>query len=295
MEANLSAPLYRKDLSEGMSRGHNMDFSFVAQNYSLNREPEYLVYLYNVSEQSFKVSRPPLMREFTIAGRKTGEQYALVTSLPQPLLTPKGNVDSNEIDIVPTDTRRFVTDIINPDNLTIDQDAVIAPDKRTSQGNDLGQKGVFWSLNNPPTDKEVKRAYDRMEGFYTAKLNEAKALETSNPQALRELLGPEHHAAAEYFGIETSWHGKQSRPMDCPNCGDRVKAGVAFHKTDEGVLCIIDWKRAVAAGVRTRAQAFDVTGDEQFAPKEVAKAEPKDEPKVPNSGNSQGPANVPSE
>ena len=37
--------------------------------------------------------------------------------------------------------------------------------------------------------------------------------------------------------------------MTCPNCGDVVKAGIAFHKSSAGVLCIIDKKRADEAGV----------------------------------------------
>jgi hypothetical protein len=55
--------------------------------------------------------------------------------------------------------------------------------------------------------------------------------------------------------------------MDCPNCGERIKAGVAFHKQEEGTLCILDWKRAVASGVRTRQQAYEATGEEQYATK----------------------------
>jgi hypothetical protein len=62
-------------------------------------------------------------------------------------------VDNNEIDITAMDTRRFATDIVNPDNLTIDQDAVI--NSVTGKGNDLGALGVFWSLNEVPTEAEI--------------------------------------------------------------------------------------------------------------------------------------------
>lgn len=254
-------------LSDSMSKANNRSFNFSLQEYLYSRKPDFYVYLYNVSEQSFDVFRPPLFANVHIPGRKAKETYSIAARLPQPLLTPQGSVDSDELSTNLMDTRRVVMDMINPDNLSLDQDAVI--NNPTNVGNDLGKKGVFWSLNGPgaskidpsrfeePTADEIKRAVSRMERHYNFLLEKARAVETSNPKELIEMLTPEHHAAADYYGVETSWHGKRSRPMDCPNCGDRIKAGVAFHKTEEGTLCILDWKRAVASGVRTKQQAID--------------------------------------
>lgn len=286
MDATVSTPIARGDLSAGMGRANNIDFQFTTQNYLYNREPEFYVYLYNVSEHSYEFSRPPLIRKATLQGRKSGvnEKYVLAARLPQPLLVPKGNVDSNEIDVVPQDSRRFAMDIINPDNLGLDQDAVIQ--NPTSIGNNLGAKGVFWSLNGPgatankeylkrrynievaeePTQKEVESAVRRMENYYRYLLNQAKTVEASSPKDLPDTITPEHHVAAEYYGEEYSWHGKRARTDFCPNCGERIKAGAAFHKTEEGTLCILNWEKAVKSGVRTRAQAFEATDDPKFAP-----------------------------
>lgn len=287
----------RPDLSMAQERVHNIDFNFNAQNYLFSREPEYYVYIFNVSTQTHIVSRPPLMNKMIIPGtdsqaalvtvidpvtKQKSEQnvtqqiegpngqsyrYVQATKLPQPMLTPKGNVDSNDVDFIPMDTRRFAMDVINPDNLGLDQTA--QPLSTSSNTNNLGIRGVFWSLNKVPSFSEVQAAVQRMEKHYTNLLEQARTVQTSNPAALSETLTPEHHAAADYFGEETSWHGKKSRPADCPNCGARIKAGSKFHKTDEGVLCIIDWEGAVKAGVRTRAQAYEATGDAKFAPREV--------------------------
>jgi len=266
-EVNATTPVHNPRLSEGMNKANNHSFNFSLQEYLYSRKPDFYVYLYNVSEQSFDVFRPPLFANIHIPGRKPKEIYTIAARLPQPLLTPQGSVDSDELSTNLMDTRRVVMDMINPDNLGLDQDAVI--NNPTNVGNDLGKKGVFWSLNGPgaskidpskfeaPTDAEIKAAIRRMEQHYNTLLEKARAVETSNPKELVEMLTPEHHAAADYFGVETSWHGKRSRPMDCPNCGERIKQGVAFHKTDEGTLCIIDWKRAVASGVRTKQQAID--------------------------------------
>jgi hypothetical protein len=288
MQATVNDPVSRPDLSSGMGRANNIDFEFVSNNFLYNREPEYYVYLYNVSEQNFEVSRPPLMRLANLRGRKTGEQerYVLVGRLPQPMLIPKGNVDSNEIDVLPQDARRFAMDICNPDNLGFNQDAFIDPKNVSNQGNNLGAKGLFWSLNGPdqkpskynpnpqemPTEEEVTKAVKRMENYYKRLLDQARATEISKPADLQNIIGPEHHIAADYFGEEHGWHSKKARTDFCPNCGERIKTGAAFHKTEEGTLCILNWDKAVKAGVRTRQQAFEATEDPKYAP--IAPAAP---------------------
>lgn len=308
MDANYSIPegaVHTTQISGRTIFSNADEFQFTAANYMLNREPDYFVYLYNISEMnigdgvSFKVTRPPLIREMLIKAKPAGNpsvKAALVTRLPQPLLIPTGDVDSNQIDIIPTDTRRFAMDIVNPENLGIDQNAFVDPRQRTSVGNDLGKKGLFWSLNGPgatqegartalvinepgkgrvqvpvfesPTEYEIKQAYDRMEKYYRHILEEADAVEASDPGSLQKFLTPEHHAAADYYGEDRKWHGKKARTDFCPNCGDRIRAGAAFHRNEDGVLCIIRWADAVKAGVKTREQAYEATENEQFAPKQ---------------------------
>jgi hypothetical protein len=270
---------YSEGLSGAETRAHNRDAElsvFGSQNYAFGREPEYWVYLYNISEQTHLVSRPPLIKEMKIVGRKPKEDYALVAKFPQPLNIPKGNVDSGEVDFVIQDTRRFATDIINPDNHGINQDAFI--ERSTSGGsNDLGAKGVFWSLNGPgaskhgyleaPTQQEIEGARKRLEKRYRDILNKAKAVETSNPKGLEDVLSPEHHMAADYFGETYSWHNQQVRADYCKLCGERIRAGAAFHVTQDGGLCVNDWDRAIKAGRVSRAMAYDATEDEKYAPK----------------------------
>jgi len=204
-----------------------------------------------------------------IQARKSNEKYALVTRLPQPLVIPKGNVDSSEIDIYAQDTRRFVMDLINPDNLGINQDAAIDPTKVTGQGNDLGQKGVFYSLTNPPSDEEVASAYKRMEGRYKFLLTQARTVETSNPKALPDILSPEHFIAAEYFHETTNWHRKPVHMENCPRCGTPANANSDFHPMEGGGICVGSWESAVKAGVKSKAEAWEATGDEKFLPRQI--------------------------
>jgi hypothetical protein len=268
MEPTLSSPNYRSDLSESMTKANNRNFNYTMQDYLYSRKPDFWVYLYNVSEQSFDVFRPPLFASIRIPGRKRGEIYTTAARLPSPLLAPQGSVDTDEISTQLLDTRRICMDIINPDNLSLDQNAVTA--KPTNIGNNLGQRGVFWSLNSPPTEQEIKEAVVRMEKHFNSVLEKMKALETSDPKALLEAISPEAHTACDYFGVETSWHGRRSRPMDCPMCGERIKAGVAFHKLEDGGLCVLDWTRTVRAGAKTLQQAID-SGAEGFEDMDAAR------------------------
>ena len=112
MEPTCSSPTTRGDLSAAMTRANNMDWNFSTADYMLSRPADFRVYIFNIAKQEYKISRLPLIKELVIPARKEGEKYALVTSLPSPFKFPKGNVDSNDIDIVIIDGRRMAMDII---------------------------------------------------------------------------------------------------------------------------------------------------------------------------------------
>ena len=265
MEATCNRPESNQRLSDGMNRANNIDWNFTAADYMLSRQPDFYVYLFNIAKQEYKVSRLPYIKEMTIPARKEGEKYARVTLFPSPMKLPKGNVDSNEIDLAIIDGRRFAMDIINPDNLGLDQDAVIT--QTMAIGNNLGKLGVFWSLNADPTDAEIESAQKRLAANYRVLLQEARAVETSNPTKLSELIGPTYHAAADYFHETFNWHKKEVHLENCPRCGAPARLGAPFHSLDGGGLCVGDWDAAIRAGVRSRAQAFEATEDNKYAPK----------------------------
>ena len=265
MEPTCSSPTTRGDLSAAMTRANNIDWNFSTADYMLSRPADFFVYLFNIAKQEYKVSRLPLIKEMVLPARKEGEKFALITKLPSPFKFPKGNVDSNDIDVVVLDGRRMAMDIINPDNLTLDQDAVITGS--FSVGQNLGRLGIFWSVNEVPTDAELAAATRRLEAHYRSLLTDARAVETSNPQALPAVLTPAHHAAADYFRETFNWHKREVHLESCPRCGQPAKIDAPFHPLEGGGLCIGNWKAAIAAGVRSRAQAYEATDDEQFAPK----------------------------
>lgn len=271
MEPTCSSPTTRGDLSAAMTRANNIDWNFSTADYMLSRPADFFVYLFNIAKQEYKVSRLPLIKEMILPARKEGEKYALITKLPSPFKFPKGNVDSNDIDIVVLDGRRMAMDIINPDNLTLDQDAVITGGY--SVGQNLGRLGIFWSVNEVPIEAELAAATKRLESHYRSLLTDARAVETSNPQALPAVLTPAHHAAADYFHETFNWHKKEVHLENCERCGSPARVGAPFHPMDGGGLCVGDWAAAIKAGVRSRAQAYEATEDEKYAPRAVKVAE----------------------
>jgi hypothetical protein len=224
------------------------------------RKPEYYVYIFSVVDPrptGAKLVRmfPPLLAKLEIAelDPAKSDKYTLVIRLAHPI-NQYCMRENGERYIDSHDARRLAQDIVNPDNLTLNQDYKIDATRVYSMGNDYGRLGVFWSLNEKPTYEEIKKAVQRKEAYYRARLQEASILEMTAPRRLADYLTINDHIAADYFGQEFSWHKHQVRGETCPNCGEQIKPGVAFHKSAvlDGNLCILDWRRAVETGVRKR-------------------------------------------
>lgn len=244
--------------------------------------PEYYLYVFNVSARSFHTfgkltnsSGTPAIPGVTAEdsnvvlerggakGKLANHRCHYVTSFPQPVLLSKGNDDSNELESVPCDVRRYVVDLINPDNLGLTLDTNIPLQSRISIGNDLSQKGVFFSYTNPPAREDAEKAIAKMEKYYTALLEEAETLNLTDKVQLSERLrgNPDYAYAADYYGKDVAWHKKPERPVECANCGENKPAGRKFHVTSFGSLCVEQsveaWKSVVNSGVKQYSEVPD--------------------------------------
>jgi hypothetical protein len=265
------------------------------------REPDFHVYLYNISARSWEGSADPTTVpdqrvgsiRLTIPGvrpddptevaegappdntkqlgklvdlatgkplkTKAGDpnqRYRFVTSFPQPILIPKLNEDGNELSSYEQDAIRFVVDLINPNNLGRTLTAGNAPGL-ASEGVDLSQKGVFFSLANPPFERDVQEAYARMNKYYAALFEKAQTLETADKAGLARELGsnPDYAYAATFFGKPVNWHRAPQRSIECVNCGEQKPAGRLFHPASGGLFICVEptqeaWKAAVNAGAK---------------------------------------------
>jgi hypothetical protein len=214
--------------------------------------PQYHVHIYTVSKREFVVEQPPLIPYLIIPPCEEGELYRKVISIPSPMLQVERHPDKNEAQIFRHQGERVAQSICNPDNPTLDQDYVNR--KSLAFGVNLNIQGVFWSRNDPPTKEELEKAQKRVQSYYASLIERARTLEIANPKELEQLINQDYHLAAEFFGVETSWHHKLISKAECPNCGEAIKsASQAYHVNSAGLVCVIDKDRAAVALQASRA------------------------------------------
>lgn len=247
----------RPDVSEKMTQALNETMLNNNIDPGAFRTPKYFVYLYSISQEEFERRMPPHLPRLTLKACPPDVEYVQVAKLAEPFEQADRDIDTGEVRIRFHNAQKVAQDIVCPD--APNMDAAVPPEVMSS-GTDLRAKGLFWSLNNPPTAEEVKKARTRLENYYRSLLERATALEYTNPKELLERLNKDYHLAADYFGEEYTWHKQRVKKVgkvECPYCGDPIKAGVAFHKGSDGDLCILDWKRAYEAGKVTLKQVPD--------------------------------------
>jgi len=194
----------RNDLSAGMEAWNPKRFDFTPLlnlNDLMESKDDRRVWIYNVSRLTYRIYHPII--KTPLWGNITKKRYTMCMSLPAVVVMPKGDLDSMEVSGLPVSGARLAMDLINPDNLGLDQDVKIK--YSTSLGRNLGEKGVFWSYNNPPKAAEVSAAVLRMKTHYADLLERVEAAQLRSNSVVDELT-PEHHEAAEYFKEVTPWH-----------------------------------------------------------------------------------------
>jgi len=247
-----------------------------------SRNPEYHVYLFNISPRTYdpalgtgfaqgrfgprgmKVEGiqedDPSLGGLSVEGNDKSRKYHYITSFPQPMIFTKPNLESNRFDTVEVDVRRYVIDLINPDNLTLSLNTPIPPDQVYSVGNDYSRRGIFFDYTKVPSRELMSAAVNRMESYYRTLLDIAANLELSDKAKLSEQLSsnPDYAYAASYFGKDVAWNRKQTRPQECPVCGEQKPSGRKFHMASFGALCVEPsleaWRSVLDSGIRSLEQ-----------------------------------------
>lgn len=245
---NLSRSLARSASAES---GLGVDFS--AGRTIFERPADYYVRIFNISQQAFPVNQP-LFKNRTLPACPTGEPYIEVACFPNIVVERFVAADTGQIHPNEYAGERVAMDLISPSNPGIDMDTVLSADALSSGGSstDLIKRGLFFIRGyDTPTDEDLKRARSRMEKWYRQLIAEANQLSRIGKQ---NDITAEMHLAGDYFKIKDGWHTVAERPETCANCGDDVKPGVAYHRTAEGMICVRDWQRTVAAGIKTKKE-----------------------------------------
>ena len=232
--------------SQSMASQHKIPEVFDPNMY---REPEYFVYVYTVSDREFVVAQPPLFPRLLVRAKKPDERCSLVVKIPSPFQQIDREGAIGDLIVRGHVAEHVAASLVNPNNPSLNQDAVVPDGSVLGLGVDLTCQGVFWSRNNPPTIDEIVKAEKRREHYYSILMEKARTLEISNPRELENLIHQDYHMAAEYFGEETSWHKKMKRKAECPLCGEQIQPGIAAHKNSLGTICILDEERAKKMGL----------------------------------------------
>ncbi|HEV2615626.1 MAG TPA: hypothetical protein VGU63_03340 [Candidatus Acidoferrales bacterium] len=109
---------------------------------------------------------------------------------------------------------------------------------------DLGNHGIFVCAEARPADQELSEAVVRRDAWYKQLVADADEM-WARGHSYRE-ISDMHRRAALAMGLEREWAYVPQRSVDCPVCGEKVKAGVAVCKHCSAVL---DAERAAKYGV----------------------------------------------
>jgi hypothetical protein len=189
---------------------------------------EISIYIYNISGQRILETAPPNTPRIDWPACKKGDPWRLVGTTVHPYKEKTEDQNGN-VTFAYRDGFKEVTKVLNPANPGVDQGY--------EDGNPLNVKrnlnayGVFWSRNYPPTNEELFQAKERMEKTYRAELEKMSAIESRNPDEARAVADWTSHAAADYFGVSTSWHRTDLIPKSagagkvaCGACGEDIFA-----------------------------------------------------------------------
>lgn len=246
---------FTEPLSQSVMRSSNPEL------YSTDMPRMYPIYrhinIFSVARRDFE--KKHVYFNGTLKGCKNGERYVLCYRVPDPPQQVAVDVErgGKRVEVEPRDEAgwRVAIDILNPNNPSTNPYLSLNAQQATlyaiGQGVDLVRYGLFPTLNDEPTEEELQRAERARDAEYSRLVDEAFEEQASNPQGFRTWLrnNPDVYAAMEALGVQADWHRKVEVKQECPNCGDQIKAGIAFHKSSAGVLCIVDPVRAAKAGV----------------------------------------------
>lgn len=237
---------------------------------NMTRAPERMIHVFSISPREFVVDRPPLWIKFRLRACPKNERYVAVAHIPDPMMQKVHNTDTGKFRGEAHDGLRCTIDMLNPNNPTNDPDWNPGPEMAayfsTSRGSDLFAQGLFVSLNEVPSEREIEKAVKRRERYYRALIAQADEVEATDRRELMVMLkgeeGTDLRMALDYFGEQREYHKPMVATVECPNCGEQKKGNAAFHKSQAlGVICVMPtadaWQRAVDAGVKNKTDVPD--------------------------------------
>lgn len=245
--------------------------SIIGNDPNFNRKPDYYINVFNIAPVEHVRHRPVDFPTIKIDACPKGEPWALVVRVPNIVNYKWVNPDTGQPSFSSVAGERVATDLINPANLSNNMWQEVSNsdmDQMHGGGDDLSRRGVFWSIrqksNGPceqcdgaqicpehdvPNPEDLRWAKARLERHYREVVQKAEDLARTGKMTE---IGAEAHIAANYLHVNSTWHIHTAVQEPCPNCGDQINPGIAYHASSIGGICVLDWPRCVAAGVKKR-------------------------------------------
>lgn len=239
------------------------------------RPTEYHIFLYSVSKRKMAdstlafVVENAAMKTVAIPACKQDERFVKVMAIAHPVQTLEADPNNLGETVVRIDRARYVAmSICNPDVVALSMDhlppASSLAKYSISGGCDLIKQGVFfceWDSEDPAQypkfEKYLKMAEERRDIYYRQCLDGLMGMSEDQVRFVmnQDQRGIDVRTAAEHFGEDVPGLRARTIKVGCINCGEKIPQGAAFHKSEAlGVICVLDWRRAVDAGVKTLAE-----------------------------------------
>lgn len=227
--------------------------SIISKDAGYNAPPAYYLNIFNISPVEHVRQRPPDFPRIVIRACPKGDPWMLSVRVPNLIHYKIVSPDTGQPSFMSLRGERWATDILNPANLG--ENIWAEAGKTTLEdlhggSDDLTRRGCFWTRNDKPTTEELKLCRNKLEKHYRHVVQLAEDLARTGKM---NEIGGEAHIAADYLHVNSAWHLVTAVQEPCPNCGQPINPGIAYHPSAVGGVCVIDWKRSVAAGVKTKA------------------------------------------
>jgi hypothetical protein len=261
--------------ARGMAAEQNAEGTTQLETQDQGREAGYVIYLYNILDREYLIQQPPLFPGFFIPACPKGKEF-VYTLLPPFVKEAYNKIGTTEYFYKNVDGRKAAMSLVNPSAFpgTDWKNQIVTWDSPDQFGNNLNAFGVFWSLTRPEeTDKlkgEIKIFRERVHRTMDELTKQAAAAAAAGD--LKSIV-PLMHFAMDYLGKQAHWHMPTHHMITCPNCGDPVQEGIAYHRNSMGERCVIDFER-YAAHIKKQRQV-----DEMLA-KSAPEPEPEPEPEA---------------
>lgn len=247
--------------------------SIIRNDPNFNRRPDYWINIFNITPVEHKRQRPVDFPQIVLRACPKEKPWIIAFRAPNIVNYKWVSADTNQPGFHSLRGERFATDLLNPANLgeniwaaTVNGDI----DLMHGSGEDLTRRGFFWEIrqkadsyceacehpsdpcpvHDVPSAEALRRTKIKLEAHYNVMVKQGEKL-ASDPKTSGE-IGEEHHRAADYLHVNASWHRQTTVQESCPNCGDTINPGIAYHASSVGGVCVISWERACKAGVVRR-------------------------------------------